>query len=32
MVRTAEGDVWRYNSDFRWSLHLSGASSVLYPG
>ena len=32
MVRTTGGDVWRYNSDFRWSLHLTGASSVLYPG
>ena len=31
-VRTTGGDVWRYNSDFRWSLHLTGASSVLYPG
>ena len=32
MVRTTGGDVWRYNSDFRRSLHLTGASSVLYPG
>ncbi|QIK73257.1 hypothetical protein G7070_14570 [Propioniciclava coleopterorum] len=32
MVRTAAGDVWRYNSDFRWSLLGSGTTSVFYPG
>lgn len=32
MLRTASGDVWRYNSDFRWSLHLQGVASVFYPG
>lgn len=31
MVRTADGDVWRYNSDFRWSLLTSDAGAVLYP-
>jgi hypothetical protein len=32
MVRAANGDVWRYNSDFRWSLHTSGVASAFYPG
>ncbi len=32
MVRTAGGDVWRYNSDFRWSLMGTGTTSVFYPG
>lgn len=32
MVRTSAGEVWRYNSDFRWSQHLTGVSSVFYPG
>lgn len=32
MVRTKEGDVWRYNSDFRWSLLTTQVSSVAYPG
>lgn len=32
MVRTFSGEVWRYNSDFRWSLLRTGTSSVFYPG
>lgn len=32
MLRTSSGEVWRYNSDFRWSLLRSGASSIFYPG
>lgn len=32
MVRTSAGEVWRYNSDFRWSLLGAGTTSVFYPG
>lgn len=32
MVRTAAGEVWRYNSDFRWSAHTRDVTSVFYPG
>lgn len=32
VVRTPEGDVYRYYSDFRWSPFLTGVSGVVYPG
>ena len=32
IVRSAEGDVSRYNADFRWTSQRMGASSVFYPG
>lgn len=31
MVRSVDGEVWRYNSDFRWSPHASGLSAIFYP-
>lgn len=31
MVRSAEGEVWRYNSDFRWSSHATGLGEIFYP-
>ncbi|HHU38132.1 MAG TPA: hypothetical protein GXZ45_02430 [Propionibacterium sp.] len=31
MVRSLEGEVWRYNSDFRWSQHAAGLSEIFYP-
>lgn len=31
MVRSAEGAVWRYNSDFRWSSHATGLTTIFYP-
>ncbi|MFT3877847.1 MAG: LpqB family beta-propeller domain-containing protein [Propioniciclava sp.] len=32
VVRTADGEVWRYSSDFRWTAQASELSSVFYPG
>lgn len=31
MVRSAAGEVWRYNSDFRWSTHATGLGAIFYP-
>ncbi|MDO5535074.1 MAG: LpqB family beta-propeller domain-containing protein [Propionibacteriaceae bacterium] len=31
MVRAAGGDVWRYNSDLRWSQHDTSLDAVIYP-
>ena len=31
MVRSAEGEVWRYNSDFRWSRHATELATISYP-
>lgn len=31
MVRDAEGQVWRYNSDFRWSAHATALGAIFYP-
>ena len=32
MVRDAEGAVYRYLADYRWSTYLTQATSILYPG
>ena len=32
VVRTADGEVWRYSSDFRWTSQASTLSEVFYPG
>lgn len=32
VVRTAEGEVWRYSSDFRWTSQPFTLTEVFYPG
>lgn len=32
LARSTEGELLRYNADFRWSAQQSSASSVFYPG
>lgn len=32
VARAADGELWRYSSDFRWSAQPSDLSSVFYPG
>ncbi len=32
VIRTTEGDLWRYSSDFRWTSQASTLTDVFYPG